>query len=77
LIIATDVIHAAHVNGAEELMFVGSSCIYPKLAPQPMREHSMLTGPLEPTNDPMRSPRSPASRRWKPIAASTAPTSSR
>ncbi|SHH71422.1 GDP-L-fucose synthase [Bradyrhizobium erythrophlei] len=52
LIIATNAIHAAHVNGAEKLMFLGSSCIYPKLAPQPLREDSMLTGPLEPTNEP-------------------------
>ena len=52
LIIATNVIHAAHVNGAEKLMFLGSSCIYPKLAPQPLREDSLLTGPLEPTNEP-------------------------
>jgi GDP-L-fucose synthase len=50
--IAANVIHAAHVNGAEKLMFLGSSCIYPKLAPQPLREDSMLTGPLEPTNEP-------------------------
>jgi GDP-L-fucose synthase len=52
LIIATNVIHAAHTNGAEKLMFLGSSCIYPKLAPQPLREDSMLTGPLELTNEP-------------------------
>jgi GDP-L-fucose synthase len=52
LMIAANVIHAAHVNGAEKLMFLGSSCIYPKLAPQPLREGSMLTGPLEPTNEP-------------------------
>jgi GDP-L-fucose synthase len=52
LAIATSVIHAAHVNGAEKLMFLGSSCIYPKLASQPLREDSMLTGPLEPTNEP-------------------------
>src|SRR5258705_4509425 len=52
LAIATNVIHAAHVNGAEKLMFLGSSCIYPKLAPQPLREDSMLTGLLEPTNEP-------------------------
>ena len=50
--IATNIIHAAHVNGAEKLMFLGSSCIYPKLAAQPLREDSMLTGPLEPTNEP-------------------------
>jgi GDP-L-fucose synthase len=52
LIIAANVIHAAHVNGAEKLMFLGSSCIYPKLAAQPLREDSMLTGPLEETNEP-------------------------
>src|SRR4051794_36849654 len=52
LLIAANVIHAAHVSGAEKLMFLGSSCIYPKLAPQPLREDSMLTGPLEPTNEP-------------------------
>jgi GDP-L-fucose synthase len=52
LIIAANVIHAAHVNGVEKLMFLGSSCIYPKLAPQPLREDSILTGPLEPTNEP-------------------------
>ena len=50
--IAANVIHAAHLNGAEKLMFLGSSCIYPKLAPQPLREDSMLTGALEPTNEP-------------------------
>ncbi|MGY4598061.1 GDP-L-fucose synthase [Bradyrhizobium sp. GM22.5] len=52
LAIAANVIHAAHVNRCEKLMFLGSSCIYPKLAPQPLREDSMLTGPLEPTNEP-------------------------
>src|SRR5947199_10200250 len=52
LLIAANVIHAAHVSGAEKSMFLGSSCIYPKLAPQPLREDSMLTGPLEPTNEP-------------------------
>lgn len=50
--IAANVIHAAHQNGAEKLMFLGSSCIYPKLAPQPLREDAVLTGPLEPTNEP-------------------------
>jgi GDP-L-fucose synthase len=43
LIIAANVIHAAHINGTEKLMFLGSSCIYPRLAPQPLREDSMLT----------------------------------
>jgi GDP-L-fucose synthase len=52
LIIATNVIHAAHINAAAKLMFLGSSCIYPRLAPQPLHEDSMLTGPLEPTNEP-------------------------
>ena len=52
LAIAANVIHAAHVNATEKLMFFGSSCIYPRLAPQPMREDSMLTGTLEPTNEP-------------------------
>ena len=52
LVIAANVIHAARVNGAEKLMFLGSSCIYPRLAPQPLREDSILTGPLEPTSEP-------------------------
>jgi GDP-L-fucose synthase len=52
LVIAANVIHAAHVHGAEKLLFLGSTCIYPRLAPQPMREDSLLTGPLEPTNEP-------------------------
>ncbi|WP_375314038.1 GDP-L-fucose synthase [Bradyrhizobium sp. A5] len=50
--IAANVIQAAHQSGAEKLLFLGSSCIYPKLAPQPLREDSVLTGPLEPTNEP-------------------------
>jgi len=50
--IAANVIQAAHQSGAEKLMFLGSSCIYPKLAPQPLREDSVLSGPLEPTNEP-------------------------
>jgi GDP-L-fucose synthase len=52
LLIATNVIHAAHVHGVEKLLFLGSSCIYPKLAPQPLREDSLLTDTLEPTNEP-------------------------
>ena len=51
LVIAANVIHAAHLHHAEKLMFLGSSCIYPKLAAQPLREDTMLTGPLEPTNE--------------------------
>ena len=52
LVMAANVIHAAFVHGAEKLMFFGSTCIYPRLAPQPISETCMLTGPLEPTNEP-------------------------
>lgn len=52
LIIQTNVIHSAWKHGVKRLMFLGSSCIYPKMAPQPMREDCLLTGPLEPTNRP-------------------------
>jgi GDP-L-fucose synthase len=45
------VIHAAHRNSIEKLLFLGSSCIYPKFAPQPISEDALLTGPLEPTNE--------------------------
>jgi GDP-L-fucose synthase len=51
LVIQTNVIHAAWKYGVSKLLFLGSSCIYPKLAPQPMSEDSLLTGPLEPTNE--------------------------
>jgi len=52
LAIADNLIDGAHQAGVQRLMFLGSSCIYPKLAPQPIREDSLLTGPLEPTNEP-------------------------
>lgn len=52
LVIAANIIQAAHLAGTQKLMFFGSSCIYPKLAPQPLREDALLTGPLEPTNEP-------------------------
>lgn len=52
LIMEANIIHAAHQNGVKKLMFLGSSCIYPKMAPQPLREDSLLTGLLEPTNEP-------------------------
>jgi GDP-L-fucose synthase len=48
----SNVIHAAHCNGVYKLLFLGSSCIYPRLAPQTMAEDVLLTGPLEPTNEP-------------------------
>jgi len=52
LTIATNVIQCAHGAGTARLLFLGSSCIYPRLAPQPMPEECLLTGPLEPTNEP-------------------------
>src|SRR5262249_8345058 len=52
LAIQTNVIESARRSGARKLLFLGSSCIYPRLAPQPMREDCLLTGPLEPTNEP-------------------------
>jgi GDP-L-fucose synthase len=52
LAITTNIIHAAFANQAEKLMFLGSSCIYPRLAAQPISEEALLTGPLEPTNEP-------------------------
>lgn len=52
LMIQNNVIHAAYENAVDKLMFLGSSCIYPKLAPQPLKEDYLLTGELEPTNEP-------------------------
>ena len=52
LMMQANVIDAAFKNGVQKLLFLGSSCIYPKLAPQPMAEGALLTGPLEPTNEP-------------------------
>lgn len=52
LMIEANIIHAAHMADVQQLLFLGSSCIYPKLASQPMREDALLTGSLEPTNEP-------------------------
>lgn len=52
LVIATNIIHAAHAAGVERMLFLGSSCIYPRDCPQPMKEEYLLTGPLEQTNEP-------------------------
>lgn len=52
MMIQSNIIHQAYVNKAKKLMFLGSSCIYPKLAPQPLKEDYLLTGLLEPTNEP-------------------------
>lgn len=52
LMIQNNVIHHSYLNGVKKLLFLGSSCIYPKMAPQPLKEESLLTGLLEPTNEP-------------------------
>jgi GDP-L-fucose synthase len=52
LMIQNNVIHSSYMNGVKKLLFLGSSCIYPKFAPQPMKEEHLLTGELEPTNEP-------------------------
>jgi GDP-L-fucose synthase len=52
LMIEANVIHSAYQHGVKKLMFLGSSCIYPKMAPQPLQENALLTGLLEPTNEP-------------------------
>ncbi|WP_019628333.1 GDP-L-fucose synthase [Thioalkalivibrio sp. AKL10] len=52
LVIETNLIHGAHLAGVQKLLFLGSSCIYPRSAEQPMREEALLTGELEPTNEP-------------------------
>ena len=52
LMIQSNVIHSSYLNGVTKLLLLGSSCIYPRLAPQPIREDSLLSGPLEPTNEP-------------------------
>ena len=52
LMIQNNIIHNSYLNGVKRLLFLGSSCIYPKLAPQPMKEEHLLTGLLEPTNEP-------------------------
>ncbi|MBS1545341.1 MAG: GDP-L-fucose synthase [Bacteroidetes bacterium] len=52
LMIQSNLIHHSHLNGVKKLLFLGSSCIYPKIAPQPLKEEYLLTGLLEPTNEP-------------------------
>lgn len=52
LMVETNIIHAAYLSGVKKLLFLGSSCIYPRMAPQPIREEYLMTGPLEPTNEP-------------------------
>ena len=71
LAIQTNIIHEAYRHSVKRLMFLGSSCIYPKLAPQPMREEYLLTGPLEATNRPYAWPRLLV---WKCVGATIANT---
>lgn len=52
LMIVSNIVHSAHAHGVTKLLFLGSSCIYPKMAPQPIKEEYLLTGPLEYTNEP-------------------------
>jgi GDP-L-fucose synthase len=52
LMIEAHIIHAAHIHQVQKLLFLGSSCIYPRMCPQPIKEEYLLTGPLEPTNEP-------------------------
>src|SRR5688572_5515093 len=52
LMIEANIIHESYLTGVRKLLFLGSSCIYPRLSPQPMKEEYLLTGPLEPTNEP-------------------------
>ena len=52
IMIQSNIIHSSYATGVKKLMFLGSSCIYPKMAPQPLKEEYLLTGLLEPTNEP-------------------------
>jgi GDP-L-fucose synthase len=76
LLIEANILKAAHETGAAKVLFLGSSCIYPKFAPQPINEDSLLTGILESTNEPYAIAKIAASSSRLPTAASTAPTSS-
>src|SRR6184192_3394719 len=74
--VQNSVIAAAHENGARKLLFLGSSCIYPKLAPQPIPESALLSGPLEPTNEAYAIAKIPGSSFARRMHASTARGSS-
>jgi GDP-L-fucose synthase len=73
LAIQNNVIEQSYAAGVKRLLFLGSSCIYPRDCPQPIKEEYLLTGPLEPTNRPYALARSQASRCAGAITASTAP----
>ena len=74
--IQNNLIHGAYLNGVKKLLFLGSSCIYPRLAPQPLKEEYLLSGPLEPPTNGMPSPKSPASNCARPAGANTGAISS-
>ena len=76
LLIEANIIGTAHRLGVERLLFLGSSCIYPRLADQPIRENALLTGPLEPTINGMQSLRSLVSNLFRLIGGSMAETTS-
>jgi hypothetical protein len=67
--IKANVIESAHKASVDRLLFLGSSCIYPKFGPQPLQEDSLLTGALEETNPPYARPKSPESRCVAPTTA--------
>lgn len=71
MMIESNIIHAAHQNDVNKLLFLGSSCIYPKLAKQPMAESELLQGTLEPTNEPYAIAKSPGSNCANLTIAST------
>ena len=75
LMIEANVIHAAHLSNVKKLLFLGSSCIYPKMAPQPLKEEYLLTGQLEPTNQPYAIAKLPVSSCVMPTGRNTARTS--
>ena len=75
LMIVSAIVEAAHETGVRKLAFLSSSCVYPRLAPQPIAESTMLTGELEPTNEWYASPRSRARNYVMPTVGSTGATS--
>ena len=74
LVIAANVIHAAHLADVDRLLFLGSSCIYPKFTEQPIKEQALLTGALEPTNQWYAVAKSPASSWPRPIGGNMGAT---
>ena len=77
LMIQTNVLHQSYVHGVQKLLFLGSSCIYPKLCPQPMKEDHLLSGKLEPTNELYAMAKIAGSPCARPTGGITAPLSLR